>query len=135
MARAVKAIEQTGEGIVQGGREALTRFAKYTAPGMLGVLMSASKLQKATSVITRGTAGNTAARYCPKRGRITLGRKPGTRSPGMPELNDCHGSKLVLAVAARHLRGRRHTVGSAPCRSAACWAATILAFLASLADR
>jgi hypothetical protein len=39
---AVKGAEQTDEHIDQERREALTRLAKYTAPAMLAVLMSAS---------------------------------------------------------------------------------------------
>jgi len=38
-----KAEVQTGEGIDYERREALTRLAKYTAPGMLAVLMSAAE--------------------------------------------------------------------------------------------
>jgi hypothetical protein len=37
-----KGAEQTGERIDQERREALSRLAKYTAPVMLAVLMSAS---------------------------------------------------------------------------------------------
>ena len=39
---AAKGAEQTGERIDQERREALSRLAKYTAPVMLAVLMSAS---------------------------------------------------------------------------------------------
>jgi hypothetical protein len=39
---AAKGAEQTGERIDHERREALTRLAKYTAPAMLAVLMSAS---------------------------------------------------------------------------------------------
>ncbi len=40
--------EQSNELVNQGRREALTRFAKYTAPAMLAVLVSTSEKAAAT---------------------------------------------------------------------------------------
>jgi hypothetical protein len=45
--------EQPEERIDQERREALTRFAKYTAPAMLAVLMSV-EYSRATAVVSGG---------------------------------------------------------------------------------
>ncbi len=45
--------EQTKELVNQGRREALTRFAKYTAPAMLAVLMSTTEGKASTVVSVR----------------------------------------------------------------------------------
>jgi hypothetical protein len=48
-----KGAQQTGEGIDHERREALTRLAKYTAPAMLAVLLSAAE-SRATLLLSGG---------------------------------------------------------------------------------